>query len=479
MHELGHHWLVSRELTWRSAQGDRPAVLREDAFLDAIRNGTPLPDALILGRQSSEITRSHWSPYVQADGSIMDGIAYRRTTEGRLARWQAYVPTPLQLPPLSGLPGGIAFTSGYNDLDQLTMGSLPANEAYAADGGRIYGLKPRFAAPVDYHTGLCVEFAANDYIIFGFYREPWRIALERTGSRGFMRRELDLRGRFDFLDESKTLQLRVVRQAAQWDFQLCLGEDAAFASGGGWQTLFSINEPRPARAVGTCVKTFGPYMMLVESQFSDIKLRTGAGAVMEFPTEQLLRLPEWVAPAGGSAASRVLREGQALFVRPQVGTWARRDGTRLTLGVPYGSERLESLKLKGPYDHGLDRDGREVDRMPRLLIGAPAGDFSFAARVRVHRVIWGPAAGGAVLNPMQTLWGEELSIPVRELVLSDNTRLRQMPRAHTFKAAFMVVAKEPRQINDGMLRYVEALRRHCEIALLLFTKGKFRADTRL
>jgi hypothetical protein len=81
LQEVGHHWLVPRDLKFRSPQGEVGMHdLRE--IVDIQNNDRGFTRPALLGRE-----HIHWSSYWNAEHSPFDGIFWIERGEHGLARW--------------------------------------------------------------------------------------------------------------------------------------------------------------------------------------------------------------------------------------------------------------------------------------------------------------------------------------------------------------------------------------------------------
>ena len=176
LEEVGHHWLVRSDMEF-AGDGVRTGLASSTDWTRYVNGDLSRLDGVpLLGR-----TDVHWSSYLQADKSPMDGQWWtERSQQAPLTRfanraWQGDTIRPANLPE-------VQLTTQYSDLDLVIMGKLAAAEAHADSGGKVEWIDPIHIAPLDYHLGVCVCFSRTDMIIFGFDRDRRALGVYRSSS---------------------------------------------------------------------------------------------------------------------------------------------------------------------------------------------------------------------------------------------------------------------------------------------------------
>lgn len=118
-----------------------------------------------------------------------------------------------------------------------------------------------------------------------------------------------------------------------------------------------------------------------------------------------------------------------------------------------------------PYDHTAT-----VDRAPKVLLRAPAGDFAFGTSMSVRRTLFTHSSGGG--PPGTVLWGRARSLRAADVVLSDQPDTRQAPPGNTYKAAFIIAARKRTDITTAMIEAVDTLRQYWDPAFGTATDGR-------
>jgi hypothetical protein len=119
-----------------------------------------------------------------------------------------------------------------------------------------------------------------------------------------------------------------------------------------------------------------------------------------------------------------------------------------------------------------------VDRAPRVVTRAPDGDFAFATWAKVTRSVFTPWAEGFAWN--KTMRGVEHDAPVADLVIpADSAWKRTAPPDNTYKMAFIILARDARDVTDEMVRTVDRIRIYLQDGFRLATGNRRLADTTL
>jgi len=469
LHETAHAWLVPGDMRVRTAGGE-VAPLTAAELTTMLNQERPLTRPALLARQDA-----HWSCYVNF-GSCMDSVKWERTPDqGGTAKWVQRNPATTAVRPPNLV--GVETYAVYSDLDLFFMGAKRAAQCFPETGGQFFWLDPKLSLgpPMQYHAGIFVAFGPTDYIYFGFYNDHGKLRVERssTGERSAI---VDIGPAYQPLrQEYEAMMLRVVKRGGRYLFQACRGNNAsavlsgtgpfmfdgvdaaesAPASGdyGRWQTVASLDVPgaRP-QAIGVITKTWNP--ILAEAKFFTFDIRQGT-------TNSALTLYD-VSPTATRPALSSLPNDRLVADVPQAGALFRRRNFMMIMGVPYADT----------YDHWST-----VDKAPKLMTRAPAGDFSFGATLKVHRSLVSPWAGGAAVG--MTMWGVEHAANVRDVIVPERISRNWAPPPATYKNAFVVVTNRRSDIRGTDLMTLDVLRRYYDSALGAVSNGLLTSDSRL
>jgi hypothetical protein len=480
IHEVGHGWLVPRDLTVRSAEfwpapgRVAPGMDGYDASI-AFTEGSRFWGPALVARQGS-----HWSAWMSSGGSCMDGLAWRGEGDSDgLDRWGPQALPPVTLSPV-GLPE-LALGARYGDVDLVLMGVISPAEAFAVDGNRLRWLEPRLMAPLDYHAGLVVLFGFNDALYFGFHTDHRQLAVQRTNGSTTTASAMDNR---PFPDATRAVALRIIRRGNTYVFQArysamtadllarhLAGSDSWPPPTAGpvtseWTTVAVREAAERPLAVGMGVKTWRP--ILCEAHFQHLELyANGAERVLTTAVD----LPAWIpSPTSGLSAlpDRLVR------YQPAAGSRVRRRDAVATVATPWND--FDAANRYVEYD-SFD-DWSSVNRSPKLLAAAPPGDFVIATTARIDRSGLSPWAGGDAGN--KTMWGRERSAPMSDVVLPAwLPPLQAPPPGNAYKTAFMIIARSAADIRPEHERAVDTLRRYFDAAMPHLTRNRRTSDSTL
>lgn len=470
--EVGHHWLVPPDATVRGTP-----IRSSPDVIEAINDGRPVPDLPFIARQGS-----HWSIFIDGDASNMDGIPWRDDgVEDTLAIWST-MDTPPGGPTISTPLGSVRTNQRYSDLDLYIMGVLSAREAYPGERNSFRYMIPRIISPGKYHTGLVLAFDTNDMIYFGLYSDYRTLKVERTGggpSRVSAVVQLDRTSYKPFASIQSGVLLRVVKRGNSYCLQakahslyslaglrIYPTADSVFAGTDepcpsvsttgpfyDWKTIWTFSDTRMPKAVGFITKTWpdariGDYVF---SSFENLYLKDSGG--------QRTLLTDRIPPelTGVDYLSRV--DNTLKYHIPNC-----RGGMRTDITVPAPCTKFKSvggwLQVIVPLGPTVDHWTR-VDNAPKVLTRAPSGDFAFGTLLYLNSVLIAPFAGGDALN--RQMWGQVREVPVADFQVPSRLIPKQTPPSdNTYRAVFVLVAKERRHITDTLINNLDVVRRAFE-----------------
>lgn len=469
LHETAHAWLVPADMRIRTTSGEVTPLTAAE-LTTMLNQERPLTRPALLARQDL-----HWSCYVNFC-SCMDSVKWDRTPgQGGTMKWVQRSPAATAVRPTNLV--AVETNAVYSDLDLYIMGAKRADQCFPETGGQFFWLDPKLSlgAPMQYHAGLFVAFSPTDYIYFGFYNDHGKLRVERssTGERSAI---IDIGPAYQPLrQEYEAMMLRVVKRGGRYLFQACRGNNAlAVLAGTGpfmfdgsdaadsaptvgdysrWQTVASFNVAgATAQAIGVITKTWNP--ILLEAKFFTFDIRQGT-------TNNALRLYD-VSPTATRPTLASLPNDLLVADTPQSGALFRRRNFMMIMGVPYSDA----------YDHWS-----AVDKAPKMMTRAPAGDFSFGVTLKVHRSLVSPWAGGAAVG--MTMWGIEGAANVRDVIVPERIRRNWAPPPTSYKNAFIVVTNRRSNIRGTDLMTLDVLRRYYDSALGAVSRGLLTSDSHL
>lgn len=373
--------------------------------------------------------------------------------------------------------GTIRLAGRANDLELMLMGAKPPADCYPDSGGDFHWIEPTLMVgpPMGYFAGIYVQFDANDTLYFGFSGDHRRLVVGRPGMHSPS--PVEIPGYRPLRSEFEAMMLRIVRRGSRWLCQARRGNTAssilAGALGGGGPMMFDglasaqkapttgdfeefrtvavVDIPKTPRTIGSMVKTWTT--ILVESQVFTFEVQDGEAPTFFAASSAVEANTESSPPPAGVLVREVPREG----------AWIRRRNSSLKLGVPHVGD---------PYDHWVG-----VDKVPKLFMRAPTGDFAFGSSCKVSRAFVSPDAGGGALGC--EVWGRQHSASVRDVVVPDRLRRAWVRPPATFRTAFIIVAPRRSDVPPELLGHVELLRNAFDATFRDYTSGLLMSDSRM
>jgi hypothetical protein len=482
IHELGHYWLVPEGVTFRGLP-----MLPPDDFSNAFLERRPFPYLQLRGRDGD-----HWTSHMQENHSPMDGLPWSELETIPLEGTQEdpnilrkYESPPWL--PTTNVPGiGDLLDQRFTPLDRVLMGLIRPEDAYPQNGNGFYELYPQWASPVNFHGGLVLAFSAAEIVIFGFDRGFNHIGISQTGE--VFPEHWDISAFYKPWQLASRIIFRVVRRGNDYYFQAkqqvgtngCL---AGIFQGLGLYTpppavdpfsdTETLSPPNPAPtdlqswttlkvltrtstvspiAVGYGVKTWAPSAW-VDMNFRPLMIRHSVGTVTVSTNPAGIRT---VTGELSNAISGVARP--FVFHRPTPEPRLSGDASSCNLVVTADTDNWAGIP----------------DHMPKLLTGAPFGDFVAAGSVRITRNCLAPWAAGAYVGT--NLWATRKKISVADIALDPERNYRLQDPGRPYKAAYMLIAQNREQvdalISDGtQLRNLDLLRTGLEPMFRTATGG--------
>lgn len=508
MQEICHHWLVPAELGYRR-------WFEIDFGFWKIK--FPLPYQRML--TGIEMTRqinadegfsappllardnTHWSAYMSADASPMDGMYYEpQPDETGYKVWKQapYFGETLAPEGLSNLQ----LLHSLSDLDLTIMGVMRAVDAYPDNDGKFKWMTPKLTAPLSYHSGLFVAFSQYDHIQFGFYRDHRILVVARTGGNNT---EVDLSDVFQPLGHDlNSVALRVIKQGNDYHFQAKLDnplrgcalgllralrrddrripqmfdgvdnpqQPDANESWTDWKTVATVQSRETPKAIGMFGKKW-EHPFLCDTAFINFSVFKDG----ETNHIQSNSLPElWV----NDGTYSDLPEDSLVREEPSPGAIIRQKGGWLHIITPFSAVDETTNELTH-YEHDHFNHGTSVDNCPKVLMAPPSGDFAFGALARVHRTIFTPWAGGFAAD--KTMWGKVSEMPVSDIVIPPHITAKHptppVPVNVSYKIAFIMVAKNRSDISDDMIERLDIIRRYWDQSFRLLTNRRYISISQL
>ena len=470
-HECGHHWLVPGRMSVRTRDGDIN-VARVWGVNNTLAAGGTLPPFPLLGRGNR-----HWSPYVDADNSCMEGNGFAKVEH-------AWGKDHVTGKPIEGVPYVFAsnkYNAGcrYSELDLYIMGALNRNNIDT--GHRKFGfIQPEWVVPLPFQSGLYVEMADGHRWFFGFHEGPQTIHAEAADPAAPVKTREDqpyviskpfnpydqVGLRMVQIDDTVALQYRV------W----------GLARGSGLMA--------PFRAIGRFLSWPGrdPFAIrrsIVELEdvyrdLTDDRMETDHDPRVGWRTYAVL--PGHATRTG--LASRTLTDTSVYSrLSAKLGAWLGGN----VLSVPTLSLD-EEFPVAGP---GVTDEGQFimpfsdgsvtvkfsetnlVSEAPKLIwdvtqrLTAPRRDhFAFGGLVNLESCLFVMHAGGA--GRKKTIIGDHQEIAFRDLLLSwtdeERTVRQSRPLDGFYRSLVCLVAEDAAEITGTRRAWVDLARRHWEPA---------------
>ncbi len=493
LEEVGHHWLVPSDLQFR-ANGPRQRLATSEEWTQYVNTGQRLPGIPLLGRDDL-----HWHSYLQADKSPIDGQWWTDAQrDGLFTTW-----TDRSIPGTELQPDGLSqvqLTTAYCDLDLAIIGKIAPEDAYPGTDNRFEWIEPTLLAPLPYHLGVCVCFSRTNLILFGYDQDHQTLGVYRTGGLGGTQVVSVKPVRAP--EPPLGLALRVVRRGDMYHFQARADESVAAhlhpepgdVPGGAatapriralfdnlaqlpaastspdlsdWATVAIVSSASQPEAMGLILDKWDQPSFLTGGFFNLEVQAAGRETVHSFD-----RVPATL-PAGTSFSG--LGSTPQLDL-PAPNVIVRTSGRRvLLITAPFSIVRSD-----GTLDHQKHFGHSSTDdRAPKLLVGAPSGDFAFGTSVTVHRTLSTPWAAGYLLD--KQVWGSARSLHARDMVLSATSRERQLHRGtnSTFKFAFIVAASREADVTADIVNRIDVMRRYWDVAFPAASRGYLRSTSTL
>ena len=486
LQEVAHHWLCFRDRYKFIIDSVEVMVPSGNDVAQWINNdidfnGKPI----IIGR--SDI---HWSAFLQADGSPMDGLAYDdRSREAAYSIWKQDVPYYADTATI--FPEGLDalnMLGYYCDLDKIIMGAMNAGSAYSFRNHQIKWIEPKLVAPLEYQVGLILMFHRHDFIFFGFHQHHRKLVIQKNQDAPYIEVEIDDYAPLEH--DYNALALRIVRRGDDYYFQARKDNPLAGCINGIFQAL-------------------GLRSNRVSNFFEDLNNlteREGAGNMDRYRTifhlnaQQITSQPKaigtvvkkWSGPSmveGTFFNFEILKDSRVTFTTDRIPTllptdFVLRDINEATFYAHVPKEQTIILSRGGRIhitailDQTFDLNAT-IDEAPKLLAKAPDGDFSFGSIVNVRRSCFTPWAAGYAIG--KSIWGKEKGINTNNIQLTDSgiTRQPPPPADNIYKIIFIVTAETRMAITDDYVRRVDNVRRYFDAAFSKATNDVFHSDSSL
>lgn len=474
-HEVGHYWLVP-QFAVRIGHKAQPVRTTKE-FIDAFFAVQPIPSLCLLAKQSS-----HWTCYMSAGRTTFESLPWEEREvvsmpldARRLPEWDGVLRRYEVAAPLF-----MGLQRAYSDLDLYLMGVLAVDEAYAAVDGRWTELVPQWVTPIEAMAGICMAFAPDDVVLFGFHGGHQRVSVERTGATVASKSIEDVYSPQAMWESNASLALRVVRLGDECFFQMRVDLDSTpvappfhlksswlppTTSPDDWMTVAQITVTAPPVAAGYMVKTWGATPPLVDLRISSFVISTDSETRVVSVSD---------AETDGSADWRsavAAADGRFVFHRPKQGpvVVVHDATTDIVVGatVPSG----DGVAEVGNHDHWTG-----VDDAPKLLTKLPDSRFIAAGRVALRRTALAPHAAGAMEG--RHLWAVARPRSIGDVELDDEMVAHQKT-PFPYRCAFIVMAPDRAAITDQMVANVDARRTAAANAFRVATLGRRTIDTTL
>src|SRR4051794_11863104 len=471
LQEVGHYWLAYQSLHFKWGPHDVPYELVD---WDKFNHDKPFDGPLLAGR-----VLAHWGAWFHSHGSPMGGKNWSTVSQDGIFdrwRWEHLTDAPQPEPP--GLPQ-LTLDNTYCDLDLLVMGVKTAEQCYPETNGAFRWLEPSYVvqprvlpghpeAAWPFLAGVFVAYGERDFVYFGFDGDHRQLGVYRT-DRSRIGGPTDLGNHFtpDWLPNGGAA-LRVVRRGGRLYFQARMDGNAlglalspsdrnvfiepppaqipglfdgisvrgAPASGPdftSFRTVAVVEDGRPPVAIGLIGMT--AWSTLVDAVWCDLETLALPG----FPNKR----------SGAHVVHHLVPFPKR---RPRGLRYAQLPVDTPLLDLPAGDldpataqDWHQRLRFLMPYDLSEELGGvtfnhpESVDRAPKVLLKAPAGNFAFGTSVAVRRVLFSRSSGGGAYPT--DMWGRTRTMNAADVRLDPNYAPNRQPPLHnTYKTAFIITA---------------------------------------
>lgn len=485
-HEMGHYWLIpgKARIIIGSSEIETPT---SDEIASSLNNGLGIPPVPIIGRQDG-----HWSPYIHADGSFMDGIDH------------LFDPANVFLESIYGFSksrgvqtSGIPFdfegteltpTAKFSEFELFLMGMPPLTGIPRERMLQI--IEPDWVYPLPFHAGLYVELANGETWYHGFFKGPDQICalpIDDLNARPItsLTQPFDPYNRVVFrvvqIGNESELQARVF-EPQRLGPQGCL---YAILTTLGAKFVWKPKEPRDINcndvleearfAANENPNVYEGWRRM--ARFSSKVTRVGLGA-RHIGSPCFARIKPKIlclSDAGTQVdfESSLAIENEINFADPSWGSTVLNDGS---LVLPY---RI------GPNTGATLKHDDQANDAPRRVMDTPTGDFVFGGEIELSQCILVSWAGGAGRN--RTYIGRRREVPYSDVNYLAHwgpqyQSIRQAePDGGAYRFLFCLVSEGELNIadRDAQLFELDRARRAWESAFAAMTSGRRGAETEI
>lgn len=483
-HEMSHYWLVPGRARVKigSTEVETPTA---DEIAVSLNNGLGLPQVPIIGRQDS-----HWSPYIHAEGSFMDGINHEFDPVNPVLE-QIYGFSKSNGVPTTGVPfefEGRELTPAtkFNDFELFLMGLPPL---IGTPQQRVLQvLEPDWVYPVRFHAGLYVELQSGETWYHGFHMGPHQI-------RALPVNDLDaepITWLASPFDPHNRVVFRVIQIGGECELQARVFEPQRIGAEG---CLYAILTALGAKFL---LRPKLPKDLDCDDVLENPGFAPAANRNVYEGWRRLAHLPAKVSRFGlaarhidGTCFARIRPKtlclshaGASVPVEPNLNvenainfadaSWGRTILSDGSLVLPY---RI------GPNTGALLKHDAQVDDAPRRVMDAPAGDFVFGGELELSQCTLVSWAGGGGRD--KTYVGRRREVRFADVDYlahwgDEYETIRQAePAGGYYRFLFCLVSEGALSAadRDAQLAELDRIRRAWEAAFSAMTSGRRLAET--
>jgi hypothetical protein len=475
-HECGHHWLVPVPRI-QTPDGEVPAarIWRINAALGA---GDPLPPYPIMGRDNN-----HWSPYVEADNSCMEGNGFAEVQN-------SWGKDHARGKPIEGVPydfQGTTHDSGcrYGDPDLFFMGALNDSNTNLQQKKLGY-IQPEWVVPLDFQSGLYVEMDDGHRWYFGFDEGPQTIHAEAVDPAApTVSKDAKQYVVSDPYNHYDQIGLRMVQmngsvalQFRVWGLRYvgCLVAPIR-------RIMSFLPWPggNPFALVRPVVNVDDVFQDLADNQMETVEdprtgwrtytvlpgkaVRTGLSSRTKTTTPVYSRISSKLGAWSGSGIISIAT-GDLTWEFPKTGPFLTAN-ERFIMPFHHG-EKLMSYQETDTLSEAPKLIWDVAENVPEVR----RDSFAFGGLVGLESCLFVTHAGGA--GRKKTIIGDYQEVPYADLVLPWSAEERQVhqdpPLGGHYRTLVCLVTQDPANVTQPRRDFVDLARQHWEPAFYAMTK---------
>lgn len=461
-HEVGHYWLVpgNGQIRIGTNRISTPTIVE---VAKSLNFGNGIPDYPIIGRQNR-----HWSPYIDAEDSPMDGINH--SPEDRSFEESVGFAYSRGIRPSGYIftyePFGEIVTSYKYSKFELSLAGVLRPPFYLTNRASVRYFRPQWVYPLDFQTGLYAELDDGQIWYFGFDQGPQMFSARRIDNYA-QKPPVNLPEPFN---PYSRVALRIVRKQGRtflqarvfvrdmYNLQGCAY--AILRKLGIVPTLYpesrSLTALSPAQMfaditggtinVGTNIET--SWVNLAEFHAGVRKIGLGTRSV--FNTHNaFIETEASLYQVIGNTTSDVFQHSMQLVNEIQFAPGLGVSALLRNGNLIYPDMIEPANRTRFPHTNS-------IDKAPRLVMNAPKGEFAFGGDVRIKNCLATVSAG---MNGADKWYvGKRGSFYVSNFDIADEgndedrTIMRADPIDKTYHMLFCLVSRTQLSQQDEVAR---------------------------